>query len=290
MDPEQEAQKLLEDLGISTFPIIPRAICEQLKIHYFEEPFAHFEGTIIFKSVDEYIAMVGVNSNIVEQGRKNFTAAHELGHFCMDYNRNLECSRSDIGSYRKALNLIERRANQFAAELIFPRTLIPAKFKNEEPSWDLVKKLAELSHASLEASANRFIDITSQPCAFVVSEKERILYARPSSSFGGRFDFEDRTVSRLSMAYTAHNQKKIGDDFQVVAADVWFPSNRRAKNTEILEWSLPLNSYGKVLTILWNDSGEDFSEVEEDYRSAIYDDDVSTEWAPPTLHKSKRRP
>ncbi|MBS1960493.1 MAG: ImmA/IrrE family metallo-endopeptidase [Bdellovibrionales bacterium] len=289
MNPEQEAQKLLEDLGINSFPIVPRAICEQLKIHYFEEPFPTYEGTIIFKKVDEYIAMIGVNSNILEQGRKNFTCAHELGHFCMDYNTNLECSRTDIGSYRKAMKLIERRANQFSAELIFPKTLIPAEFKNGEPAWDLIKKLAELSHASLEASANRFIDITSQPCAFVVSENGRVLYARPSSAFGARFDFEDRTVSRLSMAHAAHNQNAIDDDFQVIAADVWLPSNRKTNNTEILEWSLPLNSYGKVLTILWNDSGEDFEDAEED-RHSDSDDDVSTDWEPPTFHRSKRKP
>jgi hypothetical protein len=55
-------------------------------------------------------------------------------------------------------------------------------------------------------------------------------------------------------------------------------------HTEILEWTLPMNSYGQVLTLLYDKEG--IQGWEEDEYS---DDDKEVEWEPPTFHKSRRK-
>lgn len=287
MNPQEAAQTLLDDVGITTFPVVPQEICNRLKINYFEQPFDGFEGTILFGT--EVGTIIGVNSNIAEQGRKNFTCAHELGHYCMDFGTTQKCAKADMESYRKSIREIEGRANRFASELIFPRSFVPANLLSADPDWDTIRNLSTLAQASLQASANRFIDLTYQPCALIVTENGRITYARHSRSFAGMVDITSRGVSKSSTAHAAHTGASFDNEFVVIKADIWLPSNRKTRQTEILEWSLPKNSYGQVLTLLWNDSEEDFEEAESDSELLSDDDDVSTEWEPPTFHKSKRK-
>ena len=121
MIPSREAVNLLEELGIDSLLISPKKICAQLDIEYQENPLKEIDGVLL---VDEALnAMVCVNSSIVENGRKIFTGAHELGHYCLDSfeSGNFFCQRNCIGPGADSRLKVELRANQFAAELLMPK-------------------------------------------------------------------------------------------------------------------------------------------------------------------------
>lgn len=75
-----------------------------------------------------------VNANIDNVGRKNFTIAHELGHYFLKHqlkeNYNY-CSIKDIreeGNYIN--NIIEREANYFASCFLMPEEMLKEDFKS----------------------------------------------------------------------------------------------------------------------------------------------------------------
>ena len=142
MNPADEARNFLEELGQNKLPIVPREICRQLKIEYGEYPFHGFEGTI--QLFQDGRVFVGINTNIREAGRKNFTCAHELGHYCMDLFElgSVACRNTEIESFGRSTKPTELRANQFASELLFPRHLLPSDLKTTDPDWKAIRKLA----------------------------------------------------------------------------------------------------------------------------------------------------
>jgi len=182
--PQAEATSLLEELGINQLPIIPTEICQRLDIHYCEDHLKDLDGFLVLnQKVGK--GVICVSSLIAEQGRKNFTVAHELGHWCMDsFEQNaFYCSREDIESFKPTTKPIELRANEFAAEFLMPRFIYKPLVDARSPGWGQIKDLAALSQTTLTATAIRFMDLTDEACCLIVSQAGRIAWFRKSRDF-----------------------------------------------------------------------------------------------------------
>lgn len=285
MMPEDEAENLLEEVGLKELPIIPMEICHRLNITYREQPLKGIDGMLL---VDHRIqtALISVNISIGEQSRKNFTCAHELGHYCMDSYSQTEfrCSREDIESYRRQTKPIEVRANLFAAELLMPRALFKGLVHSRDPDWDHIKELATMSQTSLLSTALRFCNLTDHSCALIVSKDRAISWFCPSGPFKLYIDMDSRTLSPHTIAaivFDGHNPSR---EFEVIKADNWVSGPGITPDSEILEWTLPMNSYGQVYTLLFDEDGIGGAGEEENQ-----EDEHSIEWEPPTFHKSRRK-
>lgn len=282
MTPELEAKHLLEELGIKELPIVPTVICRALEISYLEKKFKTIDGVLIIDPGGA--VLITVNSLIKEESRKNFTCAHELGHLCLDSASRSEfyCSRGDIESFKPKIQPMELRANKFAAELLMPQCVYQGFVSERQPGWDSIRDLAAMSQTSLTATAKRFLDLTDHVCALIVSEKRIISWFHPSREF--RAYIETGIVAPYTMAYAAFRGSPPPDCFEVVKANLWVSGRGVKPHTEILEWSLPINSYGQVLTLLYDEEGVSGWD-QDDYE----DDNDEVEWEPPTFHKSKRK-
>ena len=283
MDPVNEATKLLEELGITALPIIPKEICQRLDIGYREDPLKGFEGTlIVYPSTGD--GVICVNSNIIEQTRKNFTGAHEIGHYCLDSrDQNVfRCSREVIESFKPTIHPMELRANEFAAELLMPKSIYQPLIDRRDPGWSQIRELTPMSQTSLISTARRFIDLTDEACCLIVSEGKRTVWFCKSEEFRAYIQFGP--LSSETVAYAVFQGIDPPERFEDVKADNWLTGRGVKSHTEILEWSLSLNSYGQVLTLLYDEEGISGWD-EEDYEEE--DDDVV--WEPPTFHKSKRK-
>lgn len=285
MIPEAEATKLLEELGITKLPIIPEDICNRLDIEYREDPLNSIDGMLIINPHNG-LGFISVNAFIAEQGRKNFTGAHELGHLCLDSYSQSEfyCSRDTIESFKSSIQSIELRANEFAAALLMPTFIYQELVDAREPGWDHIKELAAMSQTSLTSTAIRFLDLTSEPCVFILCERGNISWFHPSREFRPYVQMGDRIVSPNTIAYAIFKSSIPHDCFEVVKADNWLSGRGVKPHTEILEWSLPMNSYGQVLTLLFDEEG--IAGWDED---EYEDENEDAEWEPPTFHKSKRK-
>jgi len=283
MNPESEAEKLLQELGITTLPVIPRKICKKLDIEYIEKPFKSIDGLLL---VDSGLAgLIAVNSLIEEEGRKNFTCAHELGHYCMDsiQQKRFECSREILEGFNNKIPYCEIRANMFATEFLMPKFIYQRLVDGYDPVWDHIKELANLSRTSLISTARRFIDLTDKECVLVVSRKKMISYFFPSKEFKPFVQMDSKFVSPDTVAYSALQGNDPPDCFELVKADNWVSGRGVNPYTDILEWSLPVNSYGEVYTILFDEEGI------EGWDNEYHNEDEDIEWEPPTFHKSKMK-
>ncbi len=287
MDPSTEAIKLLEEVGIDSLPIIPRDICSQLHIEYVENPLKDLDGILLIDN--DLQGMICVNSSITKNGRKNFTGAHEIGHLCLDAlgSTMFSCPRSVIGS-NSAKNLPEElRANEFAAELLMPKFIYQDLVDNHEPGWDNIKKLSEMSQTSDLATMIRYLNLTEESCALVVCENDKIAWYRKSKNFGLFIDMDSRFVSSGTPSFMALQGESPENSFESVNADNWVSGKQLNKYSEILEWSLPMNHYGQVLTLLYDEDG--LGDIEDDDDSCLSPKDDVWVWEPPTFHKSKRK-
>lgn len=285
MNPEQEATKLLEEVGIMKLPVVPTEICRALDIAYIEKEFRSIEGLLIVKP--NGAAVISVNALVKDQGRKHFTCAHELGHLCMDSHiqDRFCCSRSDIEAYDSKMLPMELRANRFAGELLMPQFIYQELVKEREPGWDSIKDLAIMSQTSWTATAMRFMDLTDHACVLIVSEKGLISWFRPSQEF--KAYVETGIVPARTIAHTVFQGSLPPDCFEVVKADNWLTGRGVKSHTEILEWTLPIDSYGRVLTLLFDEGGIAGWDKEDELD--LYDEDYEVEWEPPTFHKSRRK-
>lgn len=261
-NPYEQAQSLLEHLGWNSLPVIGEEICKKLDIPYFEyEIIAEgIDGTSCFDSNGERTIIV-VNSAIKGFGRKNFTCAHELGHFCMDtlVKEKFECTKNQINLNSRNNDPIELRANNFASELLMPRDLFLNAMCECEPGWGEIKRLSTDCLTSLTATARRIMALTEHCCAFVVSKKPGIISNfTPSRYFDRYLNMESRDLKDGSFALKALEEESIPNDFRLVKADCWISDRKISPENQIMEWSLPLNQYGEVFTVIWDDSGKIF--------------------------------
>ena len=281
MTPQTEAIKLLEELDITTLPIIPQDICRRLSIGYREDTLKDLDGLLIIHPSSGY-GIIGVNALIAEEGRKNFTGAHELGHWCLDCleQTTFYCSREFIESFRPAIPPLELRANEFAAELLMPRFIYQDLVNARDPGWEDIKELSIISKTSLTSTARRFIELTDEACCLIISQAGKISWFLKSEEFRPYIQYS--FLSQDAIAYTVFKGAKPPDRIEDVKADNRLSGLGVKTYTDVLEWSLPINSYGQVLTLLYDEEGIAGWDQDE------YDDDDEVEWEPPTFHKSKK--
>ena len=75
-----------------------------------EEETKGHEGRIYIEGEN---AIITINSLIREKGRKNFTVAHEFGHYLLEKNHNHLCTAHDLLVYGEDKKT-EQEANVFA--------------------------------------------------------------------------------------------------------------------------------------------------------------------------------
>jgi Zn-dependent peptidase ImmA (M78 family) len=186
---EAEAEQLVMDLGLK-LPIIPKEVCEEisgpgLEIEYVERVFDDPKICGLSLSHGERVTVV-VNANITNNGRKNFTAAHEIGHVLLHIQKNIQssftCSDGDINSSPKN-SQYESEANEFASSLLMPRCLIEKDIHRNELSWALIQKLSTTCGTSLEATARRVITLSKEPCALIIHKNGEMWLPIRSKTF-----------------------------------------------------------------------------------------------------------
>lgn len=125
---EQEAKKVLEANFINEPPVLAEQVARnyglEVKYCHFKPEYNDVAGFIDSKGV------VIVNAQESAQ-RRNFTIAHELGHYLLGHLSNPEYGvlyRRPIGETPK--NPIEQEANCFAANLLVPSDMLHKYIRN----------------------------------------------------------------------------------------------------------------------------------------------------------------
>ena len=244
------AKALLAELRVSG-SANARLIAKQLQLDVNELDVKGFDGALVRAKGTPFGAII-VRDSIRELGRKNFTVAHEIGHFVLPGHENadLVCTSAEVGNWSISAKEFEREANEFAAELLMPEGFVREIMGRSEPSLQLIERIASSCEASMSAAAWRFCHLTSHRCAIVWSGAKGSSWSRRSEEFRFRVSFEGAT-RQGTFANDCFAGRDTPDRPEPVSADLWLDSHNVAAGARLWEQSKALPSYSSVLTLLW---------------------------------------
>ena len=261
------ARLLLEEFRIVGKPDLD-VLCDRLGIRVRQKEFDGFDG-ILLRSKTSQKGIIGVNAGIREASRKRFTVAHEIGHFVIPHHRELAaaCEGTSIESFSRRLTPPELEANEFAAELLLPSKVVADRFDLDNPSLSRISLVANDFETSLSATTWRFLDLTREPCAMVLSREGRAHWYRTNDALQFLMPLKS-LPSPVSIAGRLFAGESFPDGvgMQEVDADAWFyPSNAALIGT-LYEDSIYLRNYAAVFTLLWA------VDLEEEKRESMQDE------------------
>lgn len=208
--------------------------------------------------------IVTVKNSIPEEGRKRFAIAHELGHFELhDTSQLILCTEEDMYFWNES-NSQEIEANDFAASILMPQGIFRSYLKVETPNMNTVQSLAGKFRTTITATALRYVQLSSEPCAVAISKDGTIKWYKKSASFGYHVKVGKKLNPKTHAADFSGEAELPTRPMRVPAA-AWIAGDMD-QNAEIFEHSLALRSYGVVISLLWVDD-----EIRPAYRR--YDDE-----------------
>jgi hypothetical protein len=228
-----------------------REIASSLGLDLREADADSFEGALV-RAKDLPLGAVVVRKSIREAGRKNFTIAHEIGHFVLPgHDRtSLACAASDVANWADSAKNLEREADEFAAELLMPASLVQEIGKNAPPSLQLIEEIARKSRSSFSAAAWRYCDLATEPCAVVWSTDGAIFWSKRSAHFPFSLP-KSKRIEKSSFAAACFKQTKVPKRPHEVPTHFWISSSEIGKETMLLEQSKALPTYRSVISLLW---------------------------------------
>jgi Zn-dependent peptidase ImmA (M78 family) len=128
---EEQAEKLLDDVGITTYPVSIERVAKYLGAQLRYSPLdEELSGMALIK---DDMKIIGVNA-LHHPNRQRFTIAHEIAHLCLhrehitnavhvDKTFQVSVLRRDATS-AEGTERLEIEANQFGAALLVPRRML----------------------------------------------------------------------------------------------------------------------------------------------------------------------
>lgn len=207
------------------------------------EPLSGCEARIL--GLDDQ-AIITVNS-ASNAPRRRFSAAHELAHWIHDKGKlAAACTATAIrhswGSDREA------RANQFASDLLLPKTMFIPRVKGRDITFLTVDALREEFNVSVTATAIRLVRYGPWPSMVICSSARGREWFVASSEIERRL-WPKRSPGENSAAFDLLNGRTAPDRAQDVDADEWIDSED-ADDYVVREHSRRIDG-DRVLTLLW---------------------------------------
>ena len=270
LEPAEGARQLLRELNVQAIPIQPREIAAQLRIVVWErEMESQYDGCLM-RVGDTWGILL--NNLIQSQSRKNFTIAHELGHYHLDVGQTERqmsatnkknkvgkfvsqhrCQHEDLRGF-DSHRLEEQRANQFAVELLMPSPIFRADAADlPEIGLPAIDALASRYSTSLTSTAIRYTRLSQHVCAIVFSEEGRIKYFAYSDRFRQNSDCylaKNKPLHPAAIAYplAEGRSKEVKGEEGEVPLSYWCSTQ---SDQILVEQSRRLPRMNQVLSFLW---------------------------------------
>lgn len=245
-------------------PVDPADVAKRLGLGVEYCDASGFEGALVC-SKETRAGTILVKNSIREDGRRRFTIAHEIGHYVLPHHgaRGSVCGSKDVESWDRSLPNEESEANDFASELLIPRSLVGPALVGSKPTLHLIREISRVFETSLTASAFRTMELTSFRAAIVWSTNGVIRWFKASEEFMAFVSVKD-PVAEGTYAYDCFRGVRVPDDLKSVRADFWLAESKRNPGY-VQEHSIWLPLYDSVLTLLYiEESSIALADREED--------------------------
>ncbi|MEO8453606.1 MAG: ImmA/IrrE family metallo-endopeptidase [Sphingomicrobium sp.] len=219
--------------------------------------------------------------------RQRFTICHELAHIVLELPS--QHGGDPAWSYSKRAP-DEVICDVFAAELLLPYKLFKPLVDAADVSLAEISALARQFEASLLATGSRFAALSRLPCAFVLSQGDKICYASRSTPLRDARGWIPLGVELPdgSMARACRNGRHDAGP-EEVDCDIWFPDWEN--DGTLVEQALHVPSYDQTYSLLWFEDEDNFMpradnrEIREEELNGLVELDGNLPWP----GKSKRR-
>lgn len=265
----------MNDLGINRLPVDVFDIAKEIGVPVIGKPdtSSGVSGALVKIGSDFAIAYA---THIQSHGFRRFSIAHELGHLhipghaesLLPPSQTLHESRA---GYRSE-NPLEREADEFAANLLMPKHLFEAAMHHSGDGLSALLELSDLCETSRLATAIRYVSLTGEALAVVVSEGSTLRYAFLSDELKEfrRISWPRRN-SPLPLVPTAEfnkHRRNVIDcrrvEHETPMSD-WFGGDHSAS---LCEEIIGLGQYGRTLTVLRSDILADEDDVDRDLQES----------------------
>ena len=255
LNPSQIAQQLIEEYSIKSPADLELETIANAEGLIVEED--NLDGHLGRISFSPSFGLIKIDKKIPGTGRKNFTLAHEIGHYLneKDLKKSFtaKCTSNDLLSF-KINKRREDDANIFAAELLMHKPWFGDFIKKRAINFDLIKDIAEHFNVSLTAAAIRYAEIGKYPTAVILSRNGKKVWSFMHDYFPFKYIPKDYAVKKESSAYDYFAGKEVQTCDDLVRASTWFGDDYKCQNREdvyLYEQNIVMKSYNSVLTLLW---------------------------------------
>ncbi len=224
-----------------------RAIVNAEGIFIQEQNLTTHDGRLI---CDNEAGIITINKNLKEAGQKNFTIAHELGHFILDNRKKTSCTRIDIMS-ANAMDA-EKEANIFAAELLMPEEWVRQEVQWNGSGIDVLKQMSVKFAVSLSAGGIRYTQTGKMPMVLIATKDDKVIWSSVNKDFTFRFIKTGQKTNPYSDVFVHYRGERITDEPHEIISDAWFQNDFNfVPEVRLMEQNLVMPNYGIVLTTLW---------------------------------------
>ena len=269
------AGDLLSQLHIDCLPVDVFNVAERSGVPVRRKPDAKagVSGALLKIGNDFAIAYA---THISSPGFQRFSIGHELGHLHIPGHAEALLPTGTTTHESRAgdpfADTRERQADEFSANLLMPTALFRSAMLRAGDGLSAILKLADQCETSTLATAIRYVRLTDEPMAVVVSEGSTMRYAFLSDELK---EFRGLTWPRrnspLPLVPTARfnqdHRNVIGREqaeHETPLAD-WFGGDLSATLDEEI---MGLGQYGRTLTILTSNLSAEEHEAEDELQAS----------------------
>lgn len=198
-------------------------------------------------------ARIRVSNRIVQDGRRQFTIAHAIGHHV---SKHVVAANANVEEWMEAAcggrtKRDEREADVYATETLSPADWVRAHCDVTRIDLEGVRAVAKTFPVSPVMAAMRLVELSPRACAVVYSENGVVRWAKGSRTCPRLIergaDVPSGSIAARSVALSTN------DGAQTGSARAWFPLSARVNAvTEVTEHVLhvPEPGWGGVLSLL----------------------------------------
>lgn len=213
-------------------------------------------------------AIVTVDST-ASAGRRRFSIAHEIGHWIYDKGKGVYlCETQDLNvpwNARTKTNVLEKRANRFAAELLMPKDWFRKAARNNDMSFATVGVLSKEFKSSRTSTAIRLVELGSCLAILVMFDHTgRRKWYCASRELPERF-YPCRALPQDSRAYRdIVRTGAVESAIDEVDGDLWI-DHPRAFELTVYEQAMRVGN--NILAMVWLLDDRIIAEITEDDES-----------------------
>ncbi len=203
-------------------------------------------------------SIITVSTNITDLNRRRFGKTHEIGHLEMHRGECnvFNCSKDDLdsgGIKERVSPTLENEANEFVSRLLMPDQFFGPLCKDAKLDLSTISELAHKFRVSLTAATLRFIQLSDEPLAIVISSNGIIRWFDANKDFYelGLFVDVGERLRRETLAIRAFQGASIQSEPGQVPIGSWMRPGRYNPRATLSEQSLAMPNYNSVLSLIW---------------------------------------